>query len=128
MVKTRFLASMSHELRTPLNVIGGYAQLLEMGVRGPITEAQREDITRIQHAQKHLLGLINSVLSFARLEVDGLQYDIADVPVAAGLEEVKGLVIPQMREKGIEDHSASCDSDANERPLIVRRVGACHKP
>ena len=55
---------MSHELRTPLNAIDGYAELLELEVRGPITPAQREDIRRIRRSQKHLLSLINDVLNF----------------------------------------------------------------
>ena len=118
-VKTRFVASMSHELRTPLNAIGGYAQLLEMGIRGPITEAQREDIARIQHAQKHLLGLINSVLSFARLESGGLQYEMENVRVGVSLAEAMDLVIPQLRDEGIEYH-AYCDSDSDQRPLMVQ--------
>ena len=42
--KSEFLAMMSHELRTPLNAIDGYAELIEMEVRGPVTAAQREDI------------------------------------------------------------------------------------
>ncbi len=50
--KSEFLAVMSHELRTPLNAIGGYAELIEMGVRGPVSPEQRADLERIQRAQR----------------------------------------------------------------------------
>ncbi|HEX7243091.1 MAG TPA: histidine kinase dimerization/phospho-acceptor domain-containing protein, partial [Longimicrobiaceae bacterium] len=65
--KGEFLAVMSHELRTPLNAIGGYAEIMEMGIRGPITPEQREDLRRVQTSQRHLLGLINEVLNYAKL-------------------------------------------------------------
>ena len=44
--KSEFLTTMSHELRTPLNAIGGYVDLLEMELRGPITEAQQRQVRR----------------------------------------------------------------------------------
>ena len=101
MARSQFLTMMSHELRTPLNAIGGYTQLLEMGVRGPVTREQHEDLARIQVAQQHLLGLINSVLNFAKLEAGHVHYDMADVPLMASLEDVESLVAPQMRAKGL---------------------------
>ncbi len=63
--KSEFLTTMSHELRTPLNAIGGYVDLIEMGLRGPITDEQRRDLQRIKTSQQHLLGLISSVLDLA---------------------------------------------------------------
>lgn len=79
--KTEFLAVMSHELRTPLSAIGGYAELLALGVRGPVTDTQREDLGRIQRSQRHLLGLINAVLDHARLSTAAMKYEVADVSV-----------------------------------------------
>jgi PAS domain S-box-containing protein len=121
MVRTQFLTMMSHELRTPLNAIGGYVQLLEMGVRGSVTQEQREDLARIQAAQQHLLGLINSILNFAKLESGHVHYDTADVPLLASLADVETLVAPQMRAKGLtywlEPGPTTC---ADGRPLAVR--------
>jgi PAS domain S-box-containing protein len=99
--KSEFLAVMSHELRTPLNAIGGYAELMEMGIRGPVTQQQRDDLGRIQTSQRHLLGLINEVLNYARLETGTVQYDVAEVSVHDALAGVESLVAPQARAKDL---------------------------
>ncbi|HEX6909267.1 MAG TPA: histidine kinase dimerization/phospho-acceptor domain-containing protein [Longimicrobium sp.] len=67
LVKTRFLSTMSHELRTPLNAIAGYVELLETGIRGPLTQRQLADLRRVRVNQRHLLGLVEAVLGYARL-------------------------------------------------------------
>jgi len=97
--KSEFLAVMSHELRTPLNAIGGYADLMEMGIRGPVTEQQREDLGRIQTSQRHLLGLINEVLNYARIETGNVSYELDDVSVRDALAAAESLVAPQARAK-----------------------------
>ena len=99
--KSEFLAVMSHELRTPLNAIGGYAELMEMGIRGPVTHAQLEDLRRIQLSQRHLLGLINEVLNYAKLETGTVVFDLDDVPVQEALSAAELLVTPQARSKGL---------------------------
>ncbi|HEU4631985.1 MAG TPA: PAS domain-containing sensor histidine kinase [Gemmatimonadaceae bacterium] len=107
--KTEFLAVMSHELRTPLTAIQGYAQLLELGIHGPVSEQQRETLARIQAAQRHLMGLINDVLHHARLEAGRVQLDITDVPLAALLGAVEAVVTPQAQGKGIALEVVRCD-------------------
>ena len=99
--KSEFLAVMSHELRTPLNAIGGYAELLELGIRGPVTEQQRHDLARIQQSQRHLLGLIAGVLDYSRVEAGAVTYRLTDVPVAEAIAEAEALVAPQVRAKGL---------------------------
>lgn len=109
--KTDFLTTMSHELRTPLNAIGGYAQLLSLGVRGPLSDEQREDLERIDKSQRHLLSLINDILNFAKLEAGRVDFDIEPVSVNAVLAGIEPLVMPQLRAKELryDDHRASCD-------------------
>jgi PAS domain S-box-containing protein len=106
--KSQFLATMSHELRTPLNAIGGYAELLELGIRGPVTGEQREDLARIQRSQKHLLGLINEVLNYARLESGNVRYDLGPVGVTGALAAVESLILPQVRAKGLAFEVGAC--------------------
>ena len=107
-VKSEFLATMSHELRTPLNAIGGYAELLEMGVRGPINDRQREDLQRIHASQRHLLGLINEVLNYAKLETGAVHYELSDVGVRGVLASAEALVAPQAGAKGLRLEVSSC--------------------
>jgi PAS domain S-box-containing protein len=97
--KSDFLATMSHELRTPLNAIGGYAELLEMELRGPITEAQRRDLARIRASQQHLLGLISGVLDLSRIESGKVAYELSHVAVDPLLAGLDALVAPQAAAK-----------------------------
>jgi PAS domain S-box-containing protein len=99
--KSEFLAVMSHELRTPLNAIGGYTELIELGIHGPVTDAQRTALARVQSSQRHLLGLIAGVLDYSRVEAGAVAYRIADVPVAEAVAEAETLVAPQLRAKGL---------------------------
>ncbi|MDQ2665085.1 MAG: ATP-binding protein [Gemmatimonadota bacterium] len=107
--KADFLAVMSHELRTPLNAIGGYAQLMSLGMRGPLTSEQSSDIDRIQVNQRHLLGLINSILNFTKLEAGQIQFTIAPVLLADLLNGLDALVAPQMQAKSIRFTVSACD-------------------
>jgi signal transduction histidine kinase len=109
--KGEFLAIMSHELRTPLNAIGGYAELIDIGIHGPVTDAQRHALARIQQSQRHLLGLINGVLNYSRVEAGALTYELAEVPVAEAVLEAESLVAPQLRAKGLQYRWSGCPVD-----------------
>jgi signal transduction histidine kinase len=100
--KANFLAAMSHELRTPLNAIAGYVELLEMGLRGPLTEEQRTDLGRIRKSQQYLLGLIEQVLVFTQLDAQKVAVHIQDVSLDDVLHDTETMVKPQIVAKGIE--------------------------
>lgn len=104
LAKSQFLATMSHELRTPLNAISGYVQLLDMGIHGPVSEPQRQVLARINAAQAHLLGLINDVLNFAKLESGRVEYDTRTLLVGDVFNEVAPLIAPQFAQRKIAFH------------------------
>jgi signal transduction histidine kinase len=100
--KADFLAVMSHELRTPLNAIGGYADLLQLGVRGPVTPEQRSDLERIQSGQQQLLGVIDDVLAYTKLEAGILHFAVEDVALDELLTACCALVGQELRQKKLE--------------------------
>jgi signal transduction histidine kinase len=108
-LKSEFLANMSHELLTPLNAIAGYVELLEMGLRGPVTTAQVSDLRRIRASQRLLLRLVNDVLNLSKLETRRVPFELADVPVDETLRSLERLVAPQVLAKSLRFEYAGCD-------------------
>jgi len=108
--KSEFLAAMSHELRTPLNAIAGYAELMGLGISGPVTEQQQGYLARIRGSQQHLLGIITDLLNYSRMESGQLSYQIVAVPVDAVVETVVPLLEPQAMAKGVALEQGSCPS------------------
>jgi PAS domain S-box-containing protein len=122
--KAEFLAAMSHELRTPLNAIGGYVELLDVGVHGPITADQRAALDRVAANQKHLLTLINDILSFARLEAGQIEVELQSLPILELLSSVESLVAPSAAAQGVAYILEPCDPDLRGRgdPERVRQI------
>jgi signal transduction histidine kinase len=109
--KSHFLRTMSHELRTPLNAIIGYAQMMELGIHGPITTEQLVDLASIRRSQKHLLDLINEVLHYAKLESGHIEYDVRTVQLSEVLAWTRALVAPQARARGLALTIGTCHTD-----------------
>jgi signal transduction histidine kinase len=108
--KTAFLGAMSHELRTPLNAIGGYIDLLDMGLRGPVTEAQHADFARVKTNQQHLAVLITEILNFVRVESGRVPYAISEVKACAAMQHAIELIEPLFGQKRIVFDGISGDS------------------
>ncbi len=100
--KSEFLAMMSHELRTPLNAIQGYTELLVMGIQGPTTPEQHLALERIQRSQRHLLGLIDGVLNYAKVDAGVVHYAVDRVPMHEVLMTCEALIVPQLHKKQLE--------------------------
>jgi PAS domain S-box-containing protein len=118
--KSQFLSTMSHELRTPLNAIGGYVDLLTLGLRGPLTEAQRQDLERIRLANQHLMSLVTDVLNFARLDAGQIEFRLADVELASVVAHLEPLMMPQLVAKGIRFDHDGCAPDTPDQPHRLR--------
>ncbi len=91
-VKSQFLANMSHELRTPLNSIIGFSRVILKGIDGPVTELQQQDLTAIYNSGQHLLGLINDILDFAKIEAGKMELAFDEVNMA----DITGSVLSTM--------------------------------
>ena len=100
-IKTDFLAVMSHELRTPLTAIMGYEELLSDGITGPVTDEQRQQLGRINASAHHLLGLIDEILTFARVDVGREKLRLEKVSLNTAIAEAAALVEPMAAAKSL---------------------------
>jgi PAS domain S-box-containing protein len=113
--KTEFLSAVSHELRTPLNAIAGYVDLLDLGIHGSLGEVQRRHLNRIKHAQAVLLGLINDILNFARIEAGRIEFREQAVDLQDLLVDLEGLLTPQIQAKQLTYHCDPCGEGVSVR-------------
>jgi PAS domain S-box-containing protein len=98
--KSEFLANMSHELRTPLNAIIGFAEIIGDEKLGEIGRAEYRDYAKeIDHAGRHLLGLISDILDLSKIEAGKLQLREMFVDV----REVTRSSLAMLRERALRD-------------------------
>ncbi|HEY1722594.1 MAG TPA: ATP-binding protein [Magnetospirillaceae bacterium] len=87
--KNEFLANMSHELRTPLNSILGFAQLLGLNAKEPLTQRQSRQISQIERSGSHLLALIEDILDFSKIETGNIKLSLERVQLPPVIEQVR---------------------------------------
>jgi signal transduction histidine kinase len=108
--KTECLRTISHELRQPINATVAFLQLWELGVRGPLSDQQRDDVARVQRNQRHLLALIEDLLSFTRLDAGKLTVSSEVVSMPEILASLDSMFARQ-REGSATLDIVPCDPD-----------------
>jgi signal transduction histidine kinase len=101
-LKSQFLANISHEFRTPLNAILGYTYMLLQGINGPVSDAARKSLTRIDSNSRHLLALINDILDITRLEAGRMPLTVTSFRIPALVEEVMSELEPIVKKSSLE--------------------------
>lgn len=111
--KSRFLATVSHEMRTPLNGIIGMTDLL---VGTQIDPEQQTYIEAVRASGKALLGLIDGILDFSRIEAGRIDLAAEPFDPASVAESVVELLAPRAQDKGLE---IALDVGAEVPPSLI---------
>ncbi|SIO60735.1 PAS domain S-box-containing protein [Singulisphaera sp. GP187] len=101
--KDTFLANVSHEIRTPF---GGILGMTELVLETPLTDDQRQCLTTVKAASESLLGLIDGLLDYSKIEAGKLELDPAEFSLRAVLSETMRTLLARAHEKGL---GLSCD-------------------
>jgi signal transduction histidine kinase len=99
--KSEFLAMMSHELRTPLNAVIGYAELMKLGIPGPLTGDQHAQLSRILTSARHLLALVNEILDLSRVDAGRLSLARGVARAEHAIDAAIAVVQPMAEGRGI---------------------------
>ncbi|MFZ4763109.1 MAG: ammonium transporter [Alphaproteobacteria bacterium] len=107
--KSQFLANMSHELRTPLNAIIGYSEILLEEAKEREVDAFIDDLSHIQMAGRHLLGIINDILDISKIEAGQVELYLEEVRFIPLLQEICSTAKPL------------CDKNGNRLTLDISK-------
>jgi PAS domain S-box-containing protein len=123
--KSEFLAVMSHELRTPLNAVMGYSDLLLLGVPEPIGDGSQQQVRRIGLAARHLLQMIDEILTHARIEAGEELVSPEAGELCQLLREMADMVEPLAESRNLE---LRCETPAGDVPIFmdvrkIRQIG-----
>jgi PAS domain S-box-containing protein len=97
--KDEFLANVSHEIRTPMNAIFGMTELV---LDTPLTEDQRQCLRTVKSAANNLLGIINDLLDFAKIEAGKMELDVAEFSLRAAVGDTLRALAIRAHKKGLE--------------------------
>ena len=114
--KSEFLAVMSHELRTPLNAVIGYSDLLDLGLTGPLTDAQRQQVHRIRASGQHLLGLVTEILDLSKIDAGRMAVQHVAAAADDAVEAAAMLVQPDVDARGL---SLRTPEPSDSSPMYV---------
>lgn len=103
-LKSMFIASMSHELRTPLNSIIGFTGVMLQGLAGDLNPTQKDQLTRVQQASRHLLELITDVIDISKIESGRIDVYVQEFSLGEVIEEAVTTVESQIRKKSLDLH------------------------
>jgi signal transduction histidine kinase len=95
--RARLMRGVSHDLKNPIHAIDGHAQLLEEGMRGPLTPEQRDSVARIRRSAHSMTGLITDLLELARAEAGQLTVRLDQV------------VLRDVVRDSVEEHRAAAE-------------------
>lgn len=120
--KSNLLSSVSHELRTPLNAILGFTQLLQ---DEEMDSHQKESVSEIHIAGRHLLAMVNDILDLARIESGRVRLNTEVISVAQELESSLAMVQPLAEKKNLQldvDLTANPDQEILADRVRLRQV------
>jgi two-component system, sensor histidine kinase and response regulator len=128
LAKSQFLATMSHEIRTPMNGVLGMASLLSSTA---LNERQRRLVENVSRSGQALLGIINDVLDFAKIEAGKFELSTMPFEPREVMAELTDLFSERCSYKGLEfvyfiaeDVPSQLVGDSSRlRQILVNLVG-----